>query len=157
MVSAEVLKRFGIFKGLDEPQLAKIGELCHERTRSKEAVCFYQGTKAKELHLCQSGRVSIFVVAGNVEIKIHTAKSGDTFGWSSLVEPYVYTASAKCLEEVKEIYLWRTDLLELFSKEPSIGYLVMTNLCSVISNRRNDVTDKLTRIIVAVAESQREN
>ena len=61
MVSTEVVKEFGVFKGLDDSELAKIAELCHERTLDEAAPLFTQGNRATELHLCRSGGVDIIV------------------------------------------------------------------------------------------------
>ena len=50
------------------------------------------------------------------ELTVHTAKEGEVFGWSAPVEPHVYTTSAKCVGEVKDIYIQGSDLLWLFEK-----------------------------------------
>lgn len=155
MVSLEVLKDFGVFGGLDDNQLAKIGEVCHERTFNEGALCFAQGRRATELHLCRSGKVYVLAKVYDMEVTVHTVQSGEVFGWSALVEPYIYTASARCAGKVEEIYMKRTDLLNLFEQNPLTGYIVMRNLSALVSSRLKETADKLAREIAAVSEAQR--
>jgi len=89
-----------------------------------------------ELHLCRSGKVDIVVElsqpSGVVEVTVHTAEEGDVFGWSAVVEPHTYTASARC---------------SLFEQNPRMGYIVMRNLSSAVSSRLTDTRQKLTTLM----------
>ncbi len=152
MIAEKVLKEFALFDGLDASKLAKIAEFCHERTLNDGALCFSQGNQATELHLCHSGRVDIVVrihEPWGTEVVVHTAKPGEVFGWSALVGPYLFTASAKCTGKVEEIYLKGVDLLKLFEKDPATGYIIMRNLGMLISSRLTESREKLTRAIAA--------
>lgn len=154
MVSNQVLKEFGLFKGLDDRELSQIAEICHERTLDDDALCFVQGNKATEIHLCLSGKVNIVVKIHEpwgMEVTVHTAKAGELFGWSALVEPYIYTASAKCQGKVKEIYIKSSDLLKLFGRRHHIGYVVMSNLSAGVSSRLTETREKLTKAIAAAS------
>jgi CRP-like cAMP-binding protein len=156
MVSVQVLKEFGVFEGVDDSQLAKIGEICHERTLNEGALCFSQGRKATELHLCRSGKVYTLAKVYDMEVTVHTVQSGEVFGWSALVAPYVYTASAKCAGKVEEIYMKRADLLNLFERDPLTGYIVMRNLSALVSSRLKETADKLAREIAAASDAHRD-
>ena len=156
MVSVQVLKEFSLFTGLDDSQLTRIAELCHERTLDKNALCFSQGKRAMELHLCRSGKVHIWVKVFDMETVVHTGKAGEVFGWSALVEPYIYTASAKCVEKVDEIYIERPALINLFEREPVIGYIMMRNLSALVSSRLTETTDALAKEIAVTISRDRE-
>ena len=152
MVSIDVLREFGLFAGLDDNQLIKVAELCHERTLEEGALHFVQGRKAEELHLCRSGKVDITVQLRQpwgIEVIVHTIGGGEVFGWSTLVEPHIYTASAKCIERTEEIYIKGLDLLNLFEENPRIGYVVMKNLSAVTSSRLTETRQKLSVEIAA--------
>ncbi len=146
MIDTEVLKGFGIFKGLTDSELAKIGGLCHERTLEKGELLFEQGTKAKELYLCHTGGVDIIVQVyepHGMKVTVHHAMKGEIYGWSSLIEPKIFTASAKCTEKTEEIYIKAADLLKLFEENSHIGYVVTKNLGAVISSRLTESWKKL--------------
>ena len=157
MVTIADLKRFGVFKGLEDDEMAAIAELCRERTFGKGAVCFSQGKRAMELHLCRSGKVDIVVElsqpSGTTEIAVHTAMAGEVFGWSAVVEPHVYTASARCAEKTEDICIKGADLLKLFEQNTRIGYVVMRNLSSAVSSRLADIRRKLS-MAMAAAKSE---
>lgn len=157
MVSAEVLKEFGLFEGLDDSELAKIADICHERIRNEGDLFFVQGRKAAGLHLCRSGKVDVLVRVyepWGMEVTIHKVKPGETFGWSALVEPNIYTASAECEGKVEALYIKGSDLLNLFEENPHIGYMVMRNLSALVSSRLTETREKLAKELAAVANRE---
>ena len=154
MVTVEVLKGFELFKGLAEDNLATIAELCHPYAMHEGDRIFAEATKARDVHLCSSGKVDILILVGqpwNKNIAVHRAVPGEVFGWSALVEPYIYTASAKCLGKVEEIYIKGSDLMKLFEQSPHVGYVVMRNLSASVSSRLTETREKLTKAIAAAS------
>ncbi len=138
MVSSRDLKAFEFFSGLNDSELEAISAICHERTLEAGTTCFTQGKTAKELHLLREGKVDLTIEhteAPDIQINIHSAMPTEVFGWSVLVEPYIYTASAKCAERVEEIYLRGPDLQALLDQNPHMGYLLMKNLSAIVSLR----------------------
>ena len=150
MVTTKILKEFELFAGLDDSRLEKIAEYCHERTLEKGALCFSQGNRATEFHLCRSGKIDIVVrihEPWGTEVTVHTVKPGEVFGWSALVGPYLFTASAKCVGKVEEIYIKGADMLELFDKDPTAGYVIMRNVSAIMSSRLTESRERLTKAV----------
>ena len=138
MISSQVLKDFGLFNGLDDSELTKIAEFCHERSRKAGTICYIQGRNATDVHLCHRGKVDIIIQLyepWGMEVKVHTTKEGEVFGWSALIEPHTYTSSAMCAGNVEELYIKGSDLLDLFEQNHHMGYVVMRNLSAIISSR----------------------
>ena len=138
MVTVEVLKGFELFKGLADDSLAKLAELCHLYTMHEGNRIFAEGTGARDIHLCRSGKVDISIWVGqpwNKNIAVHRASAGEVFGWSALVAPYTYTASAECVESGEEIRIKGSELLPMFAQNPFIGYAIMENHSANISLR----------------------
>lgn len=157
MVSTQVLREFGLFEALDDSELNKIVELCHEHSLDEGAPLFTQGNKATRLHLCRSGKVDITVrlhEPWGIEVTVHKAREGEVFGWSSLVKPNIYTASAKCTERTEDIYIEASDLINLFEENPHIGYVLMSNLSGVISSRLTEYRYKLSVEIAAATKKE---
>jgi len=90
-----------------------------------------------------------------MEITVHTVEAGEVFGWSALVKPYIYTSSAACAGKVDEICIKGSDLLELFERDPFIGYIVMKNLSTLVSSRLAGTTEKLCREIAIASGPNR--
>jgi CRP-like cAMP-binding protein len=138
MVTTQVLREFELFKDVNDDELTKIGVLCNERSVDEGTLLFKQGNKATNLHLCHSGHVDIIVRLNQphgIEVTVHKAKKREVLGWSSLVEPYVYTASARCTHNSKIIYIEAAGLIDLFKENTHLGYIFMRNLSTVISSR----------------------
>jgi CRP-like cAMP-binding protein len=147
MVKTEDLSKFGLFNGLDESELGKITALCHERTLPEGTVCFSQGSKSTDIHLCCKGKVDIVIQLPkpwDVSVTLHRVTAGEIFGWSALAEPPIYTASAKCRETTDEIWIRGADLLNLFKQDSHIGYLVMKNLSTLISSRLREANQSIS-------------
>ena len=154
MISHEILKEFTLFEGVNDGVLKEIAGLCHERSYRKGDSCFLQGRKATELYFCRSGSVDVTVQVREpwgMEVTVHTARAGELFGWSAILKPYIYTASAKSQERTEVICINRSDLIDFFSKKPEVGYLVMTNLGTVISSRLTESRLKLSKAMAAAA------
>jgi CRP-like cAMP-binding protein len=146
LVTVEVLKQFDLFKGLAEDSLAKIAELCHQYAMREGDRIFAEATRARDVHLCHSGKVDIAIWMGqpwNKNIAVHRAERGEVFGWSALVAPYIYTASAECVEAGEEIRLKGSELLTLFGQNPLMGYTIMENLSANISLRLSQTRQRL--------------
>jgi CRP-like cAMP-binding protein len=157
MVPTNVLKQFELFTSLKEAELAMLAPLCHEKTFDAGADLFVQGRKATRLHLCRSGGVDIIVQLTEpwgINVTVHKAKPGEMFGWSGLVKPHIYTASAKCVEKTDTVYLEASDLVNLFQENPHLGYIMMTNLTAVISSRLTEYRQKLAVEIAATAKKE---
>jgi len=147
MVNALVLKGFALFRGLNDDELAKIAELCTERTMNEGDIIFSEGTRATSLHLCRSGKVDIVIWARepwNKNVTVHRAEPGEVYGWAAVVAPYTRTATTICAESGEEICIKGSALLELFEKHPHIGLIIMTNLASDIIARLTQTRQQLS-------------
>lgn len=150
MATIQDLKDFKLFRGLDDEELGMIVPLVNERNMKKGTVIFKQGAPASELHLCRKGKVDIVVhhfEAPTVYVRIHTAGEGEAFGWSALVEPCKYTASAVCAEDVLEYFLRQSDLFKLFFMKPRAGFVFMRNLTALISSRVTEYQKRMSKDI----------
>lgn len=148
MTTIQELKSFNMFHGLDDNELQRLVPLCHERSLKKGDICCAQGTPANELHLCRHGQVDIVIKhfeAPTINVKILSVRKGDAFGWSALVRPYQYTASAICVKDTEEIYLKRTELFHLFDQNPRTGYVFMKNLAALVSCRLTEYSKRLSK------------
>jgi len=138
MVTVQRLKEFELFKGLTDSDLERIAELCHLHPLHEGDHILEEGTRATNLHICCSGMVDIVTWVKkpwNKYVRVQQAQPGEVFGWSVLVAPYNYSASAICAEDGEEIRIRGTDLLALLHQHPYIGYTVMENLAADIGAR----------------------
>ncbi|MBW2183699.1 MAG: cyclic nucleotide-binding domain-containing protein [Deltaproteobacteria bacterium] len=81
-------------------------------------------------------------------VVVSTAEEkGELFGWSALVEPKRYSASVKCLKEVRVLSINGEELEKLFEEDPVMGLTFMKKIASLIDNRLNAVRTRLVSSI----------
>lgn len=147
MVNVDVLKGFELFQGLNDSDLLKIAQICHLHTLQEGDLIFKEGNRAADIHLCHSGKVDVTIwirEPWNKNVVVHRVVPGELFGWSALVAPYTYTASAECVEPGEVILVSGYELLMLLDRNPSVGYRIMTNLDTEISARLMQTRQKLS-------------
>ncbi len=139
MVSAEMLKGFQLFEGLDESELTEIAKLCRERSYEQGSIIFTAGGSATDIYLLKDGEVNIQVelVIYDLEARatVYTVRKGETFAWSALVPPHKLTAAARCQQKTAVLTINGKELMDTFEKNNHIGCVVMRNLSKVISSR----------------------
>jgi len=58
-----------------------------------------------------------------------------TLGWSGVVSPNYYTASAYCEEDTELIVIPSTKFLNILEKYTATGYKIMLRIAQIISDR----------------------
>ena len=141
MVSAGSLKEYGFFKGFTDAQLKKLATIAVEETYEAGAQMYKKGDPARSLFLCKEGKV-VMVMENYMgpqqppmQITVDMITKGDSMGWSAVVEPYLYTLGALCIDRTKLIALDAAKLRALMNDDCELGYKVMQATAKVIASR----------------------
>ncbi len=172
MISIDLLRKAKDLKGLNDEQLQNLQECCTEKEYKKDDRLFGQGEEASHLWLLNEGEISLrFDVPcqkpydsysllkendaetektlPNTTSKDNTVSmitSGMTFGWSSFVQPYIYSLSAYCENDIcKVISLDRDSMLKVFSKDPKIGYLIISKILNIVGQRFHELQTEVVK------------
>jgi CRP-like cAMP-binding protein len=146
----QALSKFPIFEGLTDDELERIANLCRGEVYEAGMTIFEEGEAADYLYLVEEGEVVLEMelelqpYASPKQTIIEVATKGEAFGWSALVEPYIRTLSARCMERAKVIAIKGSDLLDLFDSEPHIGHRVMGRVTQIVAIRLRDTRQTLT-------------
>jgi signal transduction histidine kinase len=146
----QILSKFPIFEGLTDDELERIANLCRGEVYEAGMTIFEEGEAADYLYLVEEGEVVLEMelelqpYASPKQTIIEVATKGEAFGWSALVEPYIRTLSARCMERAKVIAIKGSDLLDLFDSEPHIGHRVMGRVTQIVAIRLRDTRQTLT-------------
>lgn len=136
MVSINDLRKFEIFKGLNERELELIVKIAKEETVEADVRLFEEKAHATDLYLVLDGLVDVKVRGTNDErITIAHVEPGQILGWSAIVEPHLRTAGAWIQKKARFIVIRADSLIDLFEKNNHIGYRVMKVIASIISDR----------------------
>ena len=102
---------------------------------------FKEGEKASELYILTDGRIALEMEVKPVPNRpaiptaLEVVSKDEFFGWSALVEPYVFTLSARCMTPCTTVAIKGDMLLKTMNDDTLLGYEVMRELCKLISLR----------------------
>lgn len=148
MVPVETLRKLDVFDGLTEFELMEVARVCETREYPVGSMVFRENEDAAKLYILLTGRVAIqFEVGRHQEAVVHTATGGQAFGWSALVQPYKFTASARCMENSNVLTVDREGLRTLLAEDCHIGFIIMEKLAELISGRLRETRMQLISMI----------
>lgn len=105
-----------------------------ERSYKAGEVVFEEGDEGKYFYMLEDGKVDLFI-GRQEEMRFLVHYPGEIFGWSALVKPYRYLASARC--EVDSIITRvPASVMDIISKDhPSDGQLIYKHLAGILAER----------------------
>jgi len=132
------LSEFTLFKDLPEELIDKVDKLCEEVNFKAGDFIFREGDSADKLH---------FLVDGSIVLKVNLTsrpdsitvsavnKKHESFGWSGIVAPYHYTASAVCDTDCSIFTVNGESFMKLLEEYPSAGFIVMKRITELVASR----------------------
>ena len=131
-MNIERLREVDILQGLSEEEVQSIAQFFEEEDVAAGVSLCEEGASAERLYVLVQGRVSISSKIGG-QYDIDTP--GKIVGWSFLVPPFLYTASAVVMIPSKVLVIKSPDFYYILHKEPATGMKVINNLSQVIATR----------------------
>ena len=129
-----VMLEADLLRGLDRRVVEEIEEIMVEESYDEGIVLFEKGEAALDFYILIKGSVELSI--GENGYVTHVVKNpGDAFGWSSLVDHHVYTATAVCAAPTKLQRIRNQDLVEIFEKYPADGVIFYKHVAGVIGRR----------------------
>jgi len=149
MVTANMLKEFNFFKDFTNEQLEKLSSITAEETYAAGSQMYKKGDPARSLYILLEGKVVMSIESylgphrPPLQVTVDTIARGETMGWSAVVEPYIYTLGALCIDNTRLFALDAAKLRNLTEEDCDLGYKVMKAIAKIISSRLSH-----TRIIL---------
>jgi len=141
MLSITLLKEFSFFKDFSNEQLKKMASLAKEETYQAGTQLYANGDEARSLYLLKEGKVALFMDnymgpgKPPMQVTIDMITKGESMGWSAVVEPFIYTLSARCLEDTKLIAFDSVKLRKKMDADCDLGFKIMQSTAKVIATR----------------------
>lgn len=133
-----IVKEIDLFKGIDPSIMSEIAEICVEESFPKDTVLFKRGEIADSLYILEEGTVHLVVENGGM-LTYTLSEPGEVFGWSSMVESGLYTASGVCTIDSRMVKIEMEKLDKVFTLHPDVGLTVIKRLAGVFSKRLSNV------------------
>jgi CRP-like cAMP-binding protein len=141
MISVDLLRQFDFFQGFSEEQVKKLADIADEESYKAGFQIWKKGDPAKTLYLVEGGKVVLGMdtymgtARPPMQVTVDIVAKGDAMGWSAVIEPYVYTLGARCIDDSKAIAFDGAKLRELLSKDINLGYAFMHATAKVVATR----------------------
>jgi CRP-like cAMP-binding protein len=141
MIPISALKQFAFFKDFSDEQLTKLTALATEESHPAGVQMYQKGDAARGLYIITQGKVVLFMNnyigphKPPMQVTVDMITKGDPMGWSSIVEPYLYTLGALCIDDVQLIAFDAFGLRKLMEDDCALGFKIMQEAAKVISMR----------------------
>lgn len=149
MLTGSALSRWPFFAGLDNDALDRLALLADHVAFDAGTDVFRAGDPATALFLVTEGWIDILAGEEEPHQLLTAVTAGDVFGWSALVEPYVYTAVARCATPTHTLAFPGAEMRALLQTDAALCYALMNRLCRVIAGRLSATRTQLVSMYVA--------
>lgn len=146
----DTLKASELFTGFDEGHLQKVADRCRSESYMEGAKIFKEGDDARELYILSQGEVALEMEVrpvpdrSGIPTAVELVTKGEILGWSALVEPYVYTLSARCMSHCSVLAINGDVFRKLIADDCVLGFEVMKRLSRIVASRLANTRLRLT-------------
>ena len=128
------IQQADLFWGLKRDFVKEFMDIAEKESHKKGHFIFHKGDPANNFYILIKGRVKLRIgEAGEVTYTVDHA--GEAFGWSSLIDRDVYSASGECLEETLVQKFDKNKVNSILDKDPVNGLIFFKRFAGTIGNR----------------------
>ena len=150
MITKESLAEFDLFRDVPADILKEVADISEEVFVAKDGYVFREGERADKLHLLVKGSIALRVKLTSrpesVTVSI-VSRPHQTLGWSGLVAPNHYTASAHCEEDSMLVALPADKFMKILEAHPEAGFKIILRVTEIISDRLRNSRQTLLKTL----------
>ena len=140
----KLLKNSAIFADLDEGELARVAEVCHEQKFVSAKTIFKEGEPGNRLYIIAEGDVRISrQIPGSGEEALAVLKKGTIFGEMSIFDQSERSTDAIANTDCTLITITRSDFELLMDFNRDVAYKVLWAVTRLLCERLRTANDNL--------------
>ena len=150
MISPEILRRYPFFSFMDHNQLREIAMITDEVEVRKDDILFNIDAPADAIYLLMEGAIDLhFIVVDELKTEIRkgfvvgTINSGEVLGISTLIEPFIYTATAMANNDSRLLKIDGNSLRDLCDQDNKLCFGFQQMLAKATMERLHATRVKL--------------
>lgn len=128
------IEQSDLLKGMKRDFIMDFMEIPLKDVHKEGDILFREGDKARYFYILLKGHVRISI-GDNGHIVHIVDHEGGAFGWSSLLDMEVYSASAECRMPTEVLKFDVKDLKKVFEHYPAGAHVFYKRLAGIIGNR----------------------
>lgn len=124
-----LLRKISCFQDLSDAQIEAFAQIAEFVHYAPNQVIFEEGVIGKRLYFLIKGKVEVLFNIGKPGLTRIDVKEGENImGCSAMMEPYMYTATNRCLTSVEVLEVNIAEMQALMKKDCKIGLEVQSLL-----------------------------
>lgn len=123
-----------IFEGISRQALDHISKIAVMESCERGTILFSHGDPANHFYIVVDGEVELSIGNGASSHYILN-RTGDPFGWSSLVGQGTYSFTAQCLKHTRVVKMTGILLDYVFDEDPTSGRIFYKNVAKAVGQR----------------------
>lgn len=128
------IQQTDLFKEMDKDFLKQVMDITMKESHEEGEFLFHEGDPAIFSYVLLKGHVDVTIgEIGHVVFVV--SRPGETFGWSSLINSDVYSASAECREPTRLLKMDREKFQKILEKDPANGFIFFKRLAGRLGSR----------------------
>lgn len=150
MLTPEMLAEFDLFKEVSRETVQAVASISETVKVKKDDFVFREGEVADKLHLLVSGSIALRVNLTSRPDSVTVSfvnRPHQTLGWSGVVTPNHYTASAFCEEDSELVAIPSAKFMQILDGHPEDGFKIMLRITTIISDRLRNSRQALLKTL----------
>ncbi|MGD9383644.1 MAG: cyclic nucleotide-binding domain-containing protein [Desulfobacterales bacterium] len=128
------IQQSDLFWGMNREFVKKVMDMAEKESHPKGHFLFHEGDPAVNFYFLIKGQVKLSI--GETGQMVYTVdRAGEAFGWSSIIERDVYSASGECQQDTILQKFDSRALLNILEQDPVNGLIFVKRLAALIGNR----------------------
>src|SRR2546428_1992270 len=138
-------RKFALFAGLDDRELASIANVAKTRRYAKDDVIFHADETGDVFCLIKEGQVKVTMISPEgKEIILSMLGPGEFFGEMALLDDAPRSATVVATEPIELVTIYRNDFLQILQENFSITRKVFAELSKRLRNASNRIESLAT-------------
>ncbi len=132
LIGIDRLRKIDFLHGLTKEELQSVAHFFKEEEVGAGITLCKEGARAVRLYVLEQGKISI---SSNNGRQYYIDTPGKTVGWSFLVPPFLYTASAVTTAPSRLLVIENPRFYDAIHKESKMELKVLSNMAQLIASR----------------------
>jgi CRP-like cAMP-binding protein len=127
-------KQADIFWGMNKAFIKAIMNNTVQETHESGTRLFAEGDPATHSYILLKGQVKLRIGEFGKVVYI-VNRAGEVFGWSTLIDRDVYSATADCMAQTKLMKLDKDTIQKALADDPASGLVFFRRIAEILGNR----------------------